>query len=75
MAFWTAAMVVGIVAITWYAIWRIVVRSLAFYEDIERMKNGYPLKNGDTPMHIRDGKVATHDFVDLTNKPAAERLQ
>ena len=50
MEFWIIVMVIAIVAIVTEFVVRIVKIATKHYENIQRIKHGYPTINGDVPM-------------------------
>ena len=54
MYFWVAAMIVAIIAIVTEFVVRIVKIATKHYENIQRIKHGYPTINGDVPLKSVD---------------------
>ena len=54
MTFWTAVAVICVVAITTEFVLRIVKTGAKHYENIERIKRGYPTIDGASPMNFTD---------------------
>ena len=57
MDFWIAAMVVAIIAIVTEFVVRIVKIATKHYENIQRIKYGYPTINGDVPLKSVDSET------------------
>ena len=54
MYFWVVVMIVAIVAILTEFVVRIVKIATKHYENIQRIKHGYPTINGDVPIKSVD---------------------
>ena len=70
--FWTAIMVVGIVAIVTGGVLELVKIGTRYSENIERIKHGYPALNGDTKKALTKREVKDGGYIDMTAEGAVE---
>jgi len=73
MAFWIAFMVIAIVVVSWVAILEIVKLGTRYYENIERIKRGYPTIKGEVPIGAAVEKAPAKkadepEYIDYTNR-------
>jgi hypothetical protein len=68
MYFWIAVTIIAVIAIIFSFITNIVKMSQKHFENMERIKHGYPTI--DQERNMKKGKV---DYIDLTAEPTTEQ--
>ena len=72
MGFWVFSMVIAIVVASWIAIVQIVKVSTRAYENVERMKRGYPTTKGELPVGAFQAHTSTSAPTPLAVKKDSE---
>lgn len=71
--FWIAVMVMAIIGVTIPGVVQIVKISTRHYENVMRIKHGYPTLEGDKPKALRDAETKDAGYIDMTgdDRPGA----